>query len=342
MVNRLDDFKTSVANRPVSDEPQYIKDPDDTESGIENKQEKQEFYSPAQLLMNIPEFVKKVDEINALIKKVNAQMHQVELVNRKAAAEPVESQKSLFIADAEARIKLIQQTIQTIRNTLKLLQEENLVLKGKQTQAQSSFQVRVRKTASLQKAFLVLVQRERRLEEHMRAVQESEVKRQYLIINPKASVLELEAVVKDEPGARQSLFAVGLKSQGHLEKRAMEARLVSMRELSNSINQLAVMFADMQTMVIEQQHLIDRIEGNVSEAEDHLREARDDLEQSVELMRAKQRRKWIIIGIVIVVILIILISVLIKLAPVWAELARANQPLIQFNTTGGPAKNQNK
>lgn len=132
---------------------------------------------------------------------------------------------------------------------------------------------------------------------------QSQLERQYLIINPVATREELDRIVEggevDTMSLQQhQIFLPGGKAQVEQRLRDMKERQVEIQRIERSIQELHQMFVDVSIMVNQQGGQIDNILSYVSLTQEHAEKAAVVMHVSVAQKKAALRRKWIIIFVI--------------------------------------------
>lgn len=306
--DRLKALKHAEATRPVSDQPQHVHDQSDGNC----KPDAQAATVPqGQKLMKIPEFIIVQEELVKRIQRIKDNVKVVERVNNKA----VQSVNYEASSEAQARTTLIQRSIKEASVLLEGIERENKELESKRQLAAASFALRITKTASLRKSLASAVQQFQQIQRQNQSLLEEDLKRQFLIVHPQATPMQLKAFLADEPGARQQLFADAVKAKATQECKLMEARCKEMKELAKSIQELSQLYQQLDFLVDQQQGILDSVEMRLRGAEEDTEQGKEAMTESVDILKRRQRRKIYIIIAVIILVLIVLVAILSKVAP---------------------------
>lgn len=113
----------------------------------------------------------------------------------------------------------------------------------------------------------------------------SQLQRQYKIVRPYASPAELSAF-SDATGSMtltsSQIFQLGSETDPRAVLQQMRARRTSVMNIEKGLKDLGEMFVQMQTVVFEQQDLLDKIENYMEMAEEFIVEANTHMETAVE------------------------------------------------------------
>jgi len=76
---------------------------------------------------------------------------------------------------------------------------------------------------------------------------------------------------------------------------------------------IAQLFQDLETAVVQQEPLVETIEQKGEEVQDNVQKANVEIDGAITKARARNRKKWICLGICVAIIIIIIVVVLIYL-----------------------------
>ena len=109
-------------------------------------------------------------------------------------------------------------------------------------------------------------------------------------------------------------FSMGFTQQQLLQVHSNEAsidkRTKEITELSKSIHHLAEVFRDLQTMIVDQGTLLDRIDYNIEDMSHNVKSAHQELTQARDLQ--KKSKESYILFILVVLVVVLFIALLIK------------------------------
>ncbi|KAF9974036.1 hypothetical protein BGZ73_002682 [Actinomortierella ambigua] len=118
-------------------------------------------------------------------------------------------------------------------------------------------------------------------------------------MNPETSLVDATDM---EQGFTSSQQAFAEQSHAAITQREQE-----INHIAKSIFQLADIFKDLQTMVIDQGTLLDRIDYNVEQTKSHMQDAVLELEEGEKYQKQARKRKIMLLLILIIVGLIIIL-----------------------------------
>lgn len=89
----------------------------------------------------------------------------------------------------------------------------------------------------------------------------------------------------------------------------MRARHNELLNIERSITELADIMQDLDTMIIQQEPLIERAQEQTDNAVQHLEEGNKEIDKAQESARRRRKLKWICFGITVLIILGIALGV---------------------------------
>lgn len=267
----------------------------------------------------MPRFFVQINEIKEANKRVKTFTEEIEKLH-KAALSTADSQES---ADLSSKIEALMAKVTQISNkTRRTLQEMDSVTKElmeKYPKGSSNLRMRESNHRQASKAFMDVMRSFQKMQETYQNKYRDQLKRQYLIVKPKATKAELAELTKDPEAMKVQVFAMNVKEDSKKTLGQMKNRLQDMQNIEKSILELNQMFLQMQDLVVSQGEIINRIEYNVDQIEDYTAQAAKSMENALESQKAIQKKKWYIILIVMaifgIVIVCVVLSVVVNFLP---------------------------
>jgi syntaxin 1B/2/3 len=151
------------------------------------------------------------------------------------------------------------------------------------------------------------------LESQFRARMQEQMARQYRIVKPDASEDEVREAVEDTSGQvfSQVLMQSDRRGQSRAVLREVEERNRELAKIERQMVELAQLFQDLDTMVIQQEEAVAQIEQKGEEIVENLDKGNEEIAVAVDTARSTRKKKWICLGIVVAIIAIIVIIVVI-------------------------------
>jgi len=138
------------------------------------------------------------------------------------------------------------------------------------------------------------------VEREFRKASQEQMARQYRIVRPDASDAEVREAVEDP--SNQQIFSSALIQSDRRGEAQTIARNVSQRhediqKIERQMIELAQLFQDLETLVVQQEPAVAQIEQRGEEVTEHVAKANTELGGAVEKARAARRKKWWCLGI---------------------------------------------
>ena len=130
-------------------------------------------------------------------------------------------------------------------------------------------------------------------------VQEQQ-RRQYLIVNPDASEAEIREATMDGGDTQifqQALLNSDRRGQAQSTLRNVQQRHDAIREIEKTMIELQQLFQDLDTLVVQQEPMVQTIEQKAEETHTHLEAGNEHVGKAVVSARAARKKKWICLGI---------------------------------------------
>jgi len=133
------------------------------------------------------------------------------------------------------------------------------------------------------------------VESSFRKKTQDQMARQYRIVRPDADDSEVRAAVEDTSGGQ--VFSQALMQSSRLgnAQRALSAvqdRHAQIQKIERQMVELAQLFQDMDTLIIQQEVAVAQIEQKAEEVVENLDKANDETQVAVTTARATRRKKW--------------------------------------------------
>ncbi|KAI8977359.1 t-SNARE [Mycotypha africana] len=177
--------------------------------------------------------------------------------------------------------------------------------------------------SAVMRSFMDAIENHRRVALEFQKAEAHQLERQIKIANPHATQQEVEQAVADaEQGRGGAVFAQQLMQSVSGEYRrqnaqntldAVQERHEDIRRLARSVQELSLLFQEMQEMLEAQSKVLDTIEQSAFETTGQLETGVQYVEKAKISARATRRKKWICFGIFLVIIIIIVIILAIEI-----------------------------
>lgn len=269
--------------------------------------------SPPEDLLNMAKFISQCEEITGNTKRIEQLTDELERQHKAALNTTSETESADITSKIDVITAKVNQYSNKSQNILKAIEVENTELRDIAVEGLGDMRMREVKHRQLATSFVKATKKLSKMQENYREKYKKQVERQYRIVNPTASAEEVAKVVSGE-GAQAKIFASAVKEDQKKTLANMQDRCRDVKNIEKSILELHQLFLDMQTMVVEQGDIINRVETNVDNTVGYTEEAAADMKVAVEYQKSIWKKKWIfvILGIVGVIILIMFILYLLR------------------------------
>ncbi|KND91315.1 Syntaxin-like protein psy1 [Tolypocladium ophioglossoides CBS 100239] len=175
------------------------------------------------------------------------------------------------------------------------------------------------------------IQQYQQVESQLRKRTQEQMARQYRIVRPNATEDEVHAAVEDTTGGQvfsQALMQSDRQGRARAALTAVQDRHAALVKIEQQMVELAQLFQDMDTLVVQQEAAVMQIEQKGEEVVDNLDKGNEEIGVAVNTARKTRKKKWICLGICVTIIIIVVIIVLVYI-------------FVIRQTTGGGNNNKN-
>ncbi|KAK1529260.1 SNARE domain-containing protein [Colletotrichum costaricense] len=181
------------------------------------------------------------------------------------------------------------------------------------------------------------IQQYQQVESAFRKRTQDQMARQYRIVRPDADEREVREAVEDAgAGAQifqQAVMQSGRQAQANAVLNAVQDRQAALMKIEQQLNELAQLFQDMDTLIVQQEAAVTQIEQKGEEVVENLDKGNQEIGTAITTAKATKRKKWWCLGICVLIIIIIAVIVAIyfaiikpgQAAPAPATTARAKR-----------------
>lgn len=159
------------------------------------------------------------------------------------------------------------------------------------------------------------IQSYQQVESAFRKKTQDQMARQYRIVRPDASESEVRAVVEDTAAGsqmfQQAMMQSDRRGQARAVLSAVQDRHVALQKIEQQMVELAQLFQDMDTLVVQQEAQVIQIEQKAEEAVVNIDKGNEEIAVAVTTAKKTRKKKWICLGICVGIILIIVIVVVV-------------------------------
>lgn len=133
------------------------------------------------------------------------------------------------------------------------------------------------------------------IESGYRKKMEDQMARQYRIVRPEATEAEVREAVSDTTNQQvfsQALMQSDRRGQSQTALRNVENRHAAIQKIEQQMIELAELFQDMETLVVQQEESVTYIEAKAEEVQEDLYKGNEQISTAITSARAKNRKKW--------------------------------------------------
>ena len=201
-----------------------------------------------------------------------------------------------FQQDNAAQVKKMEDLWTRIHATYQTLIRRMGVIKGMEASGEPRNSPSVGKADRRIKTSL---NRAQQIEREHREKAREQFERQYRIVRPDASAAEVREA---EESSDQQVFSSALMQsdrRGNASQvvNSVKARHLDIQNIEKQMMELAQLFQDLETLVVQQEPAVAQIEQKGEEVNDHVSKANVELDGAVKKAAAARRKKWICLGI---------------------------------------------
>lgn len=146
---------------------------------------------------------------------------------------------------------------------------------------------------------------------------QAQIARQYRIVKPNATEDEVAAAVDGADGGQvftQALMQSNRQGQATATLNNVRDRHAQILKIERQMTELAQLFQDMNTLVVQQEVAVAQIEQKAEEVVENLDKGNEEIVTAVKTARATRRKKWWCLGITVLIIIIIVVAIIAWLA----------------------------
>ncbi|KAI1163178.1 SSO2 protein [Nemania serpens] len=261
----------------------------------------------APLAQNVDPFTDRSSNSNSALDEISDINRGIDTIDRNLEQLRTLQQRSLDDADSSASSNTNRQLDRLSSETMaqyRSLTERVRQLKSK-PENQQRFGQQVRRVDTRLKDAIRAYQQ---VESGFRKKTEEQMARQYRIVRPDATEEEVRAAVEDQTGGQvfqQALMQSNRRGQAQAVLNAVQDRHAQLQKIEQQIMELAQLFQDMDTLVMQQDASVTNIEETAETVVTDLDRGNAQLGTAVNTARKTRKKKWICFGIVVAIIVII-------------------------------------
>lgn len=146
---------------------------------------------------------------------------------------------------------------------------------------------------------------------------QGQIARQFRIVRPDATEEEVSRAVDGAEGGQvftQALMQSNRQGQASAALNNVKDRHAQILKIEKQMSELAQLFQDMNTLVVQQEVAVQQIDQQAEEVVENLDKGNTEIDTAVKTARATRRKKWWCLGITLLIIIVVVIIVVVYLA----------------------------
>lgn len=223
-------------------------------------------------------------------------------------------QRSLDDPDSSAQSSTNRQLDAISSDTMSMYRNFAARIKKVKQQPESSSPKNAPQVGKVDRKLKAAIQEYQSMDSAFRKKLQEQMARQYRIVRPEASEQEVREAVEDTSNQQvfsQALLQSDRRGQSRAALSAVENRHAAIQKIESQMIELAELFQDMETLVVQQEAAVTNIETKGEEVVEHLDKGNEQITSAIKSARNARKWKWWCLGICILIIIIIIVVVLI-------------------------------
>ncbi|VVT55371.1 uncharacterized protein SAPINGB_P004563 [Magnusiomyces paraingens] len=248
-------------------------------------------------------YFEEIEDLKKTIAEYDSNVDRIESLHQRSLVEVNDEQLQILNSQIRALVDETSALAKELRGRIQQLLNESQYDNTKRVQAdniKTQFQSSVRRYQGVESAF--------------RNRYREQAERQYRTIKPEAPEEEVRAVVtqalEDPSGQGGQIFSQALlnsnrRGEAQAALGEVRARHEGILQIAKTMEELAGLFQDLETMVAEQAAAVDQVDVHVEQAQHDIERGLGETSGAVGYARKARRKKWICFGICVLVCLIL-------------------------------------
>lgn len=250
-------------------------------------------------------YMNQITDINNDLENYKQLVELIEFNQKKLLNEVNEEQEAATRKQLDNLMSQASSMQQTLKTKIKSAQAQAGSDSAKQAQAENSRQ-----------AFLKLIQDYRVSEADYKEANRDQAARQYKVVRPDATDVEVREAI-DDVGGQQIFSQAILNSTRRGEARTalaeVQARHKELQKLEKTMAELAQLFHDMEELVVEQNVQVQNIDQSVAGAQKDVELGLGHTDKAVESARKARTKKCWCYALLIIILIIIIVVIVVPL-----------------------------
>ncbi|PHH54453.1 Protein transport protein SSO2 [Ceratocystis fimbriata CBS 114723] len=248
-------------------------------------------------------FLNEASSLRTKIQSLNSDINSITALHQRALA----STDTNASADVDSAVSAAQDKAIQLKNSLAQLDQDI-----SRTPAGSAAQAKSGQYNTLKKQLQETVQRLMQTEADYSRKYREQIARQYRVANPGATEEEVQAATEQD-WSNEGVFQTALHDSRmrHAQNAlgAVRARHNDLQHIERSIQELALLFDQIDSMVVSQGAAIEAVDIKASEAVDNMEAGNKHVDEATAKARHTRKLKWYCTWIVVVIILALALGI---------------------------------
>ncbi|KAI8094879.1 t-SNARE [Gilbertella persicaria] len=264
-------------------------------------------------ISSVQGFLDEISHIKESIQQINYNVNRVKSYQ----------QSMLQTADANELSRNRQQVDDLTTETQTIMTHVKQKLKEiEPTSRHTDLAMRKNTFSAVTRSFMEAIENHRRVAVEFQKAESQQLERQIKIANPNATPQDIQEAIAGAEQGRNAVFAQQLMQSVSSDYRrqgaqntldAVQERHNDIRRLAKSVQELSVLFEEMQQMLEAQAKVLDTIEQSAYETTGQLETGVQYVEKAKASAKATRRKKWICFFIFLIIIIILAIVLAVEI-----------------------------
>ncbi|KAK4450926.1 putative snare domain-protein [Podospora aff. communis PSN243] len=257
--------------------------------------------------LELSDFLARVDSTRIEIRNLAADIQHISNLHHRTLTSTDSNGQAQHQLDQV--LALAQQKSTTIREQIRGLKHDAESTPDSGA-GNSAFQRKKRQVESLTADFKREVQNLLQERQNYESLCRDQIARQYRIVNPDATDEEVRSAA-DRNFQEDGIFQTALRAnnaktgQASAVLGAVRARQNEMQKIEQSLSELAQLFQDLDTLVVQDGVVVQRIEEQTRQADEDLSKGIGEITVAQRSALHRRKLKWICFGIVVAIIVLL-------------------------------------
>ncbi|EOO02623.1 putative snare domain-containing protein [Phaeoacremonium minimum UCRPA7] len=258
--------------------------------------------APAVHVLSQQDFLSRVSHVRSEIRSLTADVQQIAGLHQRAlAGSDPQAQQQLdgLVASTQLKNTSIRDQIRSLKADVERTTDGSAGLKKRQFDALNN---------DFKKELQGYLQEEQQYKERYR----DQIARQYRIVNPDATETEVREAA-DRDWGNEGIFQTALRTnrtgQASAVLGAVRARHNELQKIEQSITELAGLFQDLDTLVVQQEPTVIRAEEQTEQTNQHLQKGNEQVAVGITHARRARKLKWWCALVVLLIVIAIALGV---------------------------------